>query len=346
MQTLMGSRAKTCAFAVCGVVGMLIPAMQPLRADELASFPRILLLGGKTAGKADKRAAESAQPEILEAGSSSATARKAALAALPLNQLRPDQRAKANSILGSISFYRRLPKVSFPVEPEVYNYFVAHPDVTASLWRAMNISKLEMWQTARYEYEADLKDGTLGVVEALLQSPDRQLVFCDGSFKSPLLTKPIKARSLLLLETTLEKHADGRATATHRAELFVSFPSETVEAISKVLTPVTTTITDKTFSEVSLFLKLMSRAMASRPDWVEDLVQKMDGVTDIRKKQVRELSDHVHTTSRQRAVVSALQTEAAELSKEREPMADVILPVVSDNPRLVPPTTDAKPVRR
>lgn len=322
MQVGQPNRTTVWTLVACGVLGIAIPARTPLRADEPAGIPQILLLGGKAAAKPEKRAAEVVQPEVVEAGSSSGNARKAALASLPLNQLTAEQRAKANTVLNSISFYRRLPKVSFPVEPEVYNYFVAHPDVAASLWRAMKISTLQMWQTGRYEYEADLQDGTLGVVEALLQTPDRQLVFCDGLFKSPVISKAIKARSLLLLETRLEKNADGYVSAVHRAELFVSFPSETVEAISKVLTPVTITITDRTFSEVSMFLKLISRAMASRPDWVEDHVQKMDGVPDIRKKQLRELTAYVHTVAQRRAVISALAAEAAASGKPVEQMSD------------------------
>src|SRR5260370_36786464 len=65
-----------------------------------------------------------------------------------------------------------------------------------------------------------------------------------------------------------------------------------------------------TFCEVSLFLKMMSRAMARRPDWVEQVAANMDGVADIRKDQVLELNAQVHSAARKRAIDQILRSEA------------------------------------
>ncbi|MFN6103048.1 MAG: hypothetical protein ACK5EA_01120 [Planctomycetaceae bacterium] len=129
------------------------------QADELTVFGRVVQAGAKVLGKGTKAVSEK---EILDAeprGSSSAADRKKALALLPLEHLTPEQRERVASITKNVSDYRRLPKVSFPVEPEVYSYFLAHPDVAVSVCRAMEISKVEMFQTGRFEYEADAGDG-------------------------------------------------------------------------------------------------------------------------------------------------------------------------------------------
>ena len=235
-------------------------------------------------------------------GNSSSAVRKAALAGLPLDKLTPENRALANNVLDSVSYFRRLPTVAFDVDPAVYMYFVSHPDVAVSVWRAMKISKLEMWQTGHDSYEADAGDGTIGTLEVLYRSPEKNLVLCDGLFKSPLLSKPIKARSLLLLQTSFFKEPNGEVYATHRADLFVSFPSQTIEAVSKVLSPITATLTDRTFTEISLFLKMFSMAMVRRPDWVEQIVNKMEGIPDMRRQQVLTLTAKVYTTAQKQAL--------------------------------------------
>jgi len=179
-----------------------------------SSFSDIVQAGAKLFGK--NPPAENpnrALPEINTKGSSSMSARKAAIAELPLEQLTPENRQKVNALLKSVSFYRRLPKVTFPVEPEVYTYFMAHPDAAVSIWRAMKISKLQMWQTGRYDYEADTGDGSVGTLEVLHTGADKNLVTCDGIYKSPLFTKPIEAKSLLLLETSFSRDAEGRFTS-------------------------------------------------------------------------------------------------------------------------------------
>jgi hypothetical protein len=240
--------------------------------------------------------------DVKAEGTSSSSARKAAIAALPLEQLSPENRLKVNSLLKSVSFYRRLPKVSFAVEPEVYAYFMAHPDAAVSIWRAMKISKLQMWQTGRYDYEADTGDGSVGALEVLHTGAEKNLVTCDGLYKSPLLVKPIEAKSLLFLQTNFTRDADGTVYVTHRADLFVTFPSQTVDVVSRIFSPLTVSMTDRTFTEVSLFLKMMSLAMTRRPDWVEQIAGQMEGVADVRREQVLELNAQVHSAARKRAL--------------------------------------------
>lgn len=296
-----------------------------------SAFSDVVQAGAKLLGKnPPTENVNRALPEVNAKGTSSSAARKGALAALPLEQLSPENRQKVNTLLKSVSFYRRLPTVTFPVEPEVYNYFMAHPDAAVSIWRAMKISKLQMWQTGRFNYEADTGDGSVGSLDILHSGTEKNLVTCDGVYKSPLFTKPIEAKSLLMVQTSFARDADGIIHVTHRGDLFVSFPSQTIDVVSRIFSPLTVSMTDRTFTEVSLFLKMMSMAMARRPDWVEQIADKMDGVADIRKDQVLELSVQVHAAARKRAAEQAARSEtgpAGGLEPERSEGPGQVTPV-------------------
>lgn len=248
-------------------------------------------------------------------GSSASTLLKQASADLPLAQLTADQRGRAESVLSGVSYYRRLPTLTFPVDPDVYLYFTKNPEVAVSLWRAMNISKLDLSKVSDTVYEGDTNDGTHGTMEVLhrglrVGDVDKCLVYCEGTYTSPILPKPIFARSLLLLETRFFRETNGQVYVTHRGDLFVCFPSETVEAVSKMMTPVTTVLTDRTFGEVSLFLKLMSIAMAKRPDWVEQIAGKMQEVKPEQRSDFLALAAHVYVTSNRDILAKALQTKS------------------------------------
>jgi hypothetical protein len=273
--------------------------------DEPTVFGRVVQAGAKVLGKGTKSASEK---EILDAepkGSSSAVDRKKALALLPLEHLTAEQRERVASITKNVSYYRRLPKVSFPVEPEVYSYFLSHPDVAVSVWRAMEISKVEMFQTGRYEYEADAGDGSVGAIQILHSQGDLHLAICEGSFTSPLLKQPVEARSLLLLQTSFITEPDGTVSVSHRGDLFISFPAQTLDVAAKVFSPLTVTLTDRTFTEVSMFVRMMSLAMSRRPDWVEQIAEKMTGVPELRKQQMLDLTSTVHVRAVQRAADQA-----------------------------------------
>lgn len=311
------------------------PAAEPAaeRSGGLAGEPAYLPEVLRAAGRAISKPTPPGDPVLKDfheaepRGISTAAARKLAQAAIPLDRLSPENHKTVSQLLKNVSFYRRLPKVTFAIEPEVYNYFVAHPDVAVSIWRAMKISKLQMWQTGRYDYEAETDDGSSGILDVVYAGPEQHLVICDGQYKSPLFSKPIAARSLMLLQTGFSKEPDGTIYCTHRADLWVTFPSQTVDAVSKIFSPLAVTMTDRTFTEISLFLKMMSLAMSRRPDWVEQIAQKMDGIPDLRKEQLRQLTTQVYTTVQKRSIERAAQLE--ELSSDASGIFGAAEPEVS-----------------
>ena len=231
--------------------------------------------------------------QTVHKGTSSRAARKAAVNAIPLDKMTVENRAKASGVLESISLFRTLPAFSFEVDPQVYNFFVAHPDVAVSIWKVLGISQFQMWQTGPTNYEADAGDGTVGVIDLLYQNESQQIIFCEGVYQSPISKDPIKAKALMRLTSNFQKTRDGRIIVAHSLDMFVSFPSTTVETIAKIISPVSNMILDNNFREVSLFVHMMWQAMKHRPDWVDGVADQLENVLEVRKTQLVELTDNV-----------------------------------------------------
>lgn len=238
--------------------------------------------------------------EVVTPGSSASATRMKAVADLPLDKIAANSRIKVDEIVKSVSLFRRMPTLKFVSEPEVYNFFLAHPDVAVSIWRVMDISTFEMWQTGVTGFEADSHDGSTGTLEVLHSSAERQIVICEGSFKSPLLFKPIKAKALLHLRPTFQKMEDGQTSVTHTLDMFVSFPSQPVDITAKLISPVSHSMADRNFREVSLWVAMMNVAMVQQPKWIEQVSAKMDGVLDIRRDQLLNLAMQANISSRRR----------------------------------------------
>ncbi len=236
----------------------------------------------------------------MKTGSSTTVARKQALHDLPLERLSNEARGKAESLLKNIGMFRRLPSLSFEVDPDVYGYFVRNPDVAVATWRAMDISKFNLQEVGPNRYHADAGDGSIGEVELFYHTPEDTLIHCDGAFKSPLLPKPIVARSLMRLQTTFAKEPDGRVIGTHSGDVFVEFPSQAIETVAKAISPVSHTIADRNFKQMTLFAHLMSQAMAKHPGWIEVIGNKLDGVDAKRKQEFMEVSARSHAIARKR----------------------------------------------
>ncbi len=235
-----------------------------------------------------------------KSGTSSYSVRKQAINDLPMTELSEDATAKVNRVLHNLAMFRRLPTLNFEVDPDVYSYFLHHPDVTVATWRAMEISKFKLKEIEPQCYHADAGDGSIGRIEVLNQSAAQTLIYCDGAFKSPLLPRPIIARAVIRLQTTFAKEADGRIIGTHSGDVFVEFPSQAIETVARVISPVSHAIADRNFKQITLFVHLMTQAMAKHPGWIEMIGNKLDSVTPQQRLQFLEMSARSHVLARKR----------------------------------------------
>ncbi|HEX6987401.1 MAG TPA: hypothetical protein VF170_18630 [Planctomycetaceae bacterium] len=254
--------------------------------------------------------------DVLEPGTSDRRALETAKAALPLDRLTPQNRRRADAVLGNLSMFRAMPTVRLEVDHDAYRYFVEHPDVAVSIWRALGVSKCQLWQTGPDAYETDVGDGSTGVIDVLLRGENDHLILGEGQFKSPLIVKPIRANALLHLRTEYVTRPDGETETVCRGTLFVAFPSQTVETAAKVVSPVTNMVIDRNFEEIGLFAHMMSLAMRNQPGWVENLAGQLDGVLERRRAELLQVTARAYVAHKKR-----------ELAREGRPVsADAIAP--------------------
>ena len=252
--------------------------------------------------------------ETTASGSSSRGQRAAAIQQIPLHLMSPSGRETVHSVLDSLSLYRRMPTIRVESRKEVYEFFTNHPDVAVSIWRAMNISKVQMWQTGPDEFETDTQQGTWGTVDVLLRSPGNYIITCSGQFQSPALPKPIRAVTLMHLQPQFEEGA-----VTHTLDLFVTFPSQTVETVAKLISPISYRIADRNFEEISLFMEMMSLAMTRQPGWVEQIAGRLDGILAGRSDELLKLTATVYIGAQKE--LSARRGEPISFEDIRPPIA-------------------------
>lgn len=302
-------------------LGSLVAAhAAPPETDEAALLPRM---------SAREEKFRDDRVKVIGKGSSSRSARQAAARELPLDSLAPEDRRIVDRIVSNTAVFRELPTVSFEVDYEVYRYFRDSPDVAVAIWRTMGISKFQMQPDGAGGYEADCGDGTTGKVRILSQTDEKCLILCDGVFKNPLLTKPVKSQCLLSLNAEFSRTEDNRPLVRHRAVMFVTFPSQTVETAAKVISPISNVIIDHNFREISLFVHMMSQAMRSQPGWVEKTTEKLEGISDARKQEFLKLSAQVYVRNRRRELAREERNGEMSIDEVLAPLREPATPMRS-----------------
>ncbi len=289
--------------------------------------------------RAGKQAAD--QPplkvDILARGSSSRSTLRDALDRLPVDNLTDEQRSRVNEVLKHRSMFRRLPAISIDANAEVYNHLTHNPESVVGIWRVLGISMFTMQQTGPTEWYGDAGDGSTGTIDVLSRSPNHHLLLCTGKYKSPLLARPIEAVSVMHLKTQYQKGQDLQPKVVHGLDLFVMFPSHTIDTVARVIAPVSHMIADRNFRELSLFVRFMNVAMERQPGWMEQTIQRIDGIDREQRIELMKLSARVYVDAQNRLAQN--QSRNPDLRVEQAGLEELIAPY------RVTPTSQAAPAR-
>ncbi len=296
-----------------GVLGLLLltatlPAADP---NGDSTFSADLADQARSATTLD----DELQVEVLESGASARRLRRTAEESIPVGRLTPLGRKLADGVLSQLSLHRRLPVIRFESDPRVVQFFLQHPDVAVAIWRAMDISDLQLTQTGPHRYRTDSGDGSAGSLTVLISDPQRQLVHCEGTFKSPVLARPLHASALMWVQVEFQRDKQGREYVQCTADVFVAFTSVTLETAARVASPVSNRIADRNFQEVAMFLRMMHLGMTRQPGWIEQLAANLNGVSPERSQSLLDTTARVYVDA-QRRVTQTGQPGQATLTPE------------------------------
>lgn len=235
--------------------------------------------------------------DVIEKGSSSLLQIRRAKKEVPTSLLASGDRRLVDAVLDDTSIYRKLPEVRCETDPRVLEYFLNHPDVAVSVWRALGVSDLKLTETAPDMYAADAGDGSAGQLKVMLKNPQQRIIYCDGQFVNPVATRPISAKCVIHFQNNYERSRSGQTYARHSATMFVNLPQSAIETAARVISPVSNRIADKNFEEVSLFVRMMSVAMTSKLGWCEQVARRLDGLSPAKGQSFLELANAVYKDS-------------------------------------------------
>ncbi len=238
--------------------------------------------------------------DILRKGDSSQDALKTAIERLPAGKLTTEQIATVRGVLENRSLFRQLPTLAVEAAPEVHSYFVGNPEAAVGIWQVLKISQFELKKTEPAVWFGDAGDGSEGTIEVLHRDTDSVLLHCDGAYKSPLLPRPIRATSIMHLRVQPKKADDGKTLLVQDLDLFVTFPSQTVDTVARLISPVSHLIADRNFRELTLFIRFMQVAMERQPGWVERTVQRIEGIDRTQREELLNVSARVFVDGRKR----------------------------------------------
>jgi hypothetical protein len=264
-----------------------------------------------------------ASPTMLPQGSrlasreatTSEAARRDAVRSIPLDKLSAENRAKVESVLSTVSIFRRMPVRVVDCDPDVYLFLVRHPDVVVNIWEVFRISQLRLREAGDEQFRVVETDGATVNFKFVHQSHDVHVVYGEGVYQGALLPRAVKGRGVLVLKTGYVRETNGRYYVTSRLDSFVSIEPAGAELATKTMSPVLGKTVDNNFVQTLAFLGSLSRTAEVNSRGVQRLGEQLTHVQPDVRKQFVELAAAV---PQKRAMASERATPAKIASQPTE----------------------------
>jgi hypothetical protein len=244
-------------FVLAGIAAMLV---QPWLVRPAAALPPAPL-----------------RSSVFEA-STSDSARQDAVQSIPLERLTREDRAKVNSVLANVSIFRRMPVKVVDCNPDMYLFLVRHPDVVINIWELLKVSRLQLRQIEGNQFELTEPAGTVAQFGFVYRSHDTHVLYGEGTYEGPLMTRPVRGRGVLVLKCGYIRETNDRYYITSRLDSFLSIEPAAAELIGKTVSPLMGKTVDNNFVQTLAFVGSLSRTAEVNSRGVQRLALQLKHV--------------------------------------------------------------------
>lgn len=251
----------------CGESVVSIKLYAPTRRH----FLQCLLTTAAAAAACQRLAAE----ESPRAGDSSRAVQEQAVRAIPLSRLTPSAQSKVNYVLQKPSYFRRMPRQSFPCDPVIFTEIVRYPELLIGMWDAMGATQVEVERIAPYIFRGDDAAGTRCTAELLYGDESLHVYYAVGDYTGRLTQRTVEGASLCVLHNRPWRDRSGDVYETADMDVFLRIDSFGADLIVRSLSPLVAGTADQNFTETTRFVSQISEASRENPQGLQALVERL-----------------------------------------------------------------------
>ncbi len=284
VEIVAGGGWGTCVHSVCTLILLV--------RYRIALFAACCMLCSYTG--VDLSAAERGRQSLMQA-STSETARREAMQAIPLKNIDPKYRRSVHKVLTDSSLFRRMPTQMVDCDPKMFTFLMNNPEMLVEMWQQMGISRVMLKRTGANTFSLSDGSGTTGKLILVEQQCDgdaqnRIVLYSEGAYEGKPFKRPVRAQCVLLLRSGSMKETNGRDYVACRLDSFVRIERASVELFAKAMHPWVGKTADANFADTINFISNLSQAAEQKPATIERLVSSLPRVTERRQQQMVRLA--------------------------------------------------------
>ncbi len=173
--------------------------------------------------------------------------------------------AAVDRVLGGYTVRSRLGPVVTPLPPDVAEFLLDHPDLSADLVRAHKLAPYRIEMRGPDQSWADDGEGTKGTITLVRRSSAERLYYGDGTHDAALLPT-IRATAVIVMGVKPLPREGCAGSVETSFEVYVRLKNPVLAGVVKTLRPLLSRTIVRKFGKAFLVADQVGRLMARDPD--------------------------------------------------------------------------------
>lgn len=259
--------------------------------------------------------------EALAQASTDRNEGREVLARVPWDRLSPKAQTKLQSLTSSPTIYRRLPMAGGRCNPELFDFFLTHPNAVVELWRSMGFEDVAMRHEGNNVYSMSEKSGSSGKLQILYQDSELTLAYCSGSYRGPALGRQLTGEAFLVLQTRYTEDVDLTPLVVCRLDAFIELNNPGVDLLARTFSSTIGKIADSNFQQTLAFIDSVSQTIEQDPQEFEQVAFSLQGLDPNSRKLLAAKTERIAAQAAARARGEIVNYEL--LPKINEPQTSI-----------------------
>ncbi|MDR2170379.1 MAG: hypothetical protein LBP59_09575 [Planctomycetaceae bacterium] len=212
---------------------------------------------------------------------------------IPWDDLTQPVKQKLSSIIQNHTVYHHIPTQAVFCDPEVYQYFLEHPDLLVGFWESLGVTQIALRETDANRYNLIESTGTVADVGILYRSTNCCIVYAKGEYKNPITTRKIDGEALLVLQSRYARNAENEPIVVCNMDVFVKIDNIGADLLVKLFATSLNKIADGNFEQTLGFVSHVSDTSAISANSVKKLTKSVKNVRENVRNDFTDVVDRV-----------------------------------------------------
>jgi hypothetical protein len=188
------------------------------------------------------------------------------VAQVPLEELPPGVRDQVRAVLERPTMHTRGPVESFSCQPQLYHWFLDHPDRAAAVWRRLGAKVVELSDRGNGRFGWSDTHGSDIHWDTVYRSSRLRIWHAEGRVRPGAMLPLIPVQAVLVLRYAETRDLDGRSVLRHQAELVIHTDSKSAALAARVLGASAPHVAEQYVAQLEMFFSALPWYLNQHPE--------------------------------------------------------------------------------